>query len=94
MIHFRLPNEKDGRIAACEGYWCAHNTDDWEQVDCPECLKIHTGELVEVKPSQVNPQTHVPAFYGHARTEWDDKAGGYRYVKTVREPHLVTVPSK
>jgi hypothetical protein len=83
MIHFRLPNEKDGRIAACEGYWCAHNTDDWEQVDCEECLKIRDGVMVLQKFEYGNHEPkETKAFYGHARTEW--KANRYQYTRTVR----------
>lgn len=83
MIHFRLPIERDTRVSACDGYWCQSNSDDWAEVTCPECLKIHTGEMVT--PLLLGIRGTVPAFYGHARKEWSEKDRAMRYVRVVRE---------
>lgn len=81
MIHYRLNLPRDNHVAACCGYWCADESSDWGQVDCPECLKIRDGvEVTDMRGRK------VPAFNQHARTEWDTKTNSYRYVNTQREP--------
>lgn len=68
MIHLRLPLPRDTRVAACNGYWCEHNTEDRGKVDCPDCMAIISGAQ----------------YYKFAREVWDPSRNRYELLSVLR----------